>query len=111
MNRFLLTLCLFIHLCGAFDLGAAIEKLEKISAAEQLLEQNENIQEKYSFAYRGKEFVGYPNVYSPVIFPGSSKQTAIVIRPGDHFLELGCGTGIFSVLAALNGAWLIDNTW
>lgn len=89
--------------CSA-SLEAAVEKIDKIVAADQLLEQNSLIDTKYLFEFRNRSFVGYPNVYSPIIFPGANKQTDIPLKKGDHFLELGCGTGIFSVLSALEGA-------
>jgi len=84
--------------------GAAQEKSEKIAAADQLMEKNEAIQEEYTFQFKGRSYVGYPDVYSPVIFSGASKQTDLLVQKGECFLELGCGTGIFSVEAALGGA-------
>ncbi len=98
----------FTLACGMpiylFELSAAVEKRDKITVADQLLEQNQNIEGEYCFEFRGRQYIGYPNVYSPVIFPGANKQTSIVLHGGEHFLELGCGTGIFSVTAALQGA-------
>ena len=99
LSVFLLTLAL-----GTASLAAAVEKAEKISAANELLEQNQRIESKYAFEFKGRPFVGYPNVYSPVIFPGADKQSDIAVKEGDAFLEIGCGTGTFSVLAALEGA-------
>lgn len=83
---------------------AATEKLEKLVAADELLAENEAICEKYTFQFKGSTFVGYPDVYSPVIFPGASKQTDLLVRKGERFLEMGCGTGVFSIQAALDGA-------
>lgn len=85
-------------------LCAAVEKYDKTVVTDQLLAQNQAIKEKYIFLFRGKEFVGYPNVYSPVIFPGASKQKSFSIQEGESFLEIGCGTGVFSIIAALEGA-------
>jgi release factor glutamine methyltransferase len=92
-----------IVFCTGF-LEAAVEKTDKIVAADELLEQNNQIDTKYLFEFRNRSFIGYPNVYSPIIFPGAKKQTDIPIKKGDHFLEIGCGTGVFSVLAALEEA-------
>lgn len=78
--------------------------------ADALLQKNAEIKERYSFNYRGLEFIGFPNVYSPVIFPGASKQSELHVQPGESFLEIGSGTGIFSVLAALNGADMVVAT-
>ncbi|MGA8165122.1 MAG: methyltransferase domain-containing protein [Waddliaceae bacterium] len=86
------------------ELTGAVEKSEKIVAADQLLEQNMSIEDKYGFEFHGRRFIGYPDVYSPIIFGGANKQTDININEGERFLELGCGTGVFSVLAALEGA-------
>lgn len=100
MNKILMTL-LFLVLSTA---EAYVEKTEKLQAADHLLAQNNEIEIKYVFSFRGKTFIGYPNVYSPVIFPGASKQADLPIKEGDRFLEIGCGTGIFAVQAALQGA-------
>ncbi len=81
-----------------------VEKVDKLSAADQLLQKNSEIKEPYKFTFRQREFAGFPNVYSPVIFPGANKQSDLPVKPGETFLELGSGTGIFSVTAALNGA-------
>jgi methylase of polypeptide subunit release factors len=86
------------------QLSAAIEKTDKICAAEELLAQNYQLSERYSFEFRDRQYIGFPNVYSPVIFGGANKQSNLPVKSGDHFLELGCGTGIFSVMAALQGA-------
>ena len=88
-------------------LNGAVEKPGKLVVADQLLAQNASIDQKYSFEFRGKRFVGYPNIYSPVIFPGASKQADIAIREGERFLEIGSGTGVFSVLAAIKGAEVV----
>ncbi len=88
---------------GDFLHGYA-EKSDKIAAADELLKNNSEINDIYLFEYQNIFFVGYPNVYSPVIFPGAKMQTRIPITKGDHFLEIGSGTGVFSVLAALHGA-------
>ncbi len=81
-----------------------LEKSHKIAAADELLKKNAEIKERYQFTFRGHEFVGFPNVYSPLIFPGASKQSDLPIAPGESFLEIGSGTGVFAVSAAMNGA-------
>ncbi len=95
---------IFLNLFVSNALQAALEKPEKIEAADMLLEINNNITEKYQFVFRNQLFVGYPNVYSPIIFPGAQKQKILSINKGDHFLEIGCGTGVFAICAALDGA-------
>lgn len=85
-------------------LEGAVEKKDKIAVADQLLEQNKGITKPYEFTFHGRRFVGYPDVYSPMIFGGANKQADLIVYEGESFLELGCGTGIFSILAALDGA-------
>ena len=53
----------------------------------------------------GQEFVVHPGVFSPKYF-GSTHVFAhlLGIQAGDRFLEIGCGTGILSVIAAQTGA-------
>jgi release factor glutamine methyltransferase len=104
LQKVFVLLTLTCSLVSYTPLIATVEKQEKIQAADQLLGQNSRIQEKYEFEFHGKSFVGYPNVYSPVIFPGAGKQADLVVHRGERFLELGSGTGVFSVLAALAGA-------
>lgn len=98
------TAALLISLFGNVSLSGAEEKVEKIKASDALLEKNIELTTKYPFFFRDKLFFGYPDVYSPVIFPGAKKMKMLPISKGDHFLEIGCGTGVFSVLAALDGA-------
>lgn len=110
MNRFVRSKFLFILYAfvtlfiKTASLDGFVEKTDKITAADELLDQNSRIANKYFFEFRNKTFIGYPNVYSPVIFPGAQKQADIPLKKGDYFLEIGCGTRIFSVLAALEGA-------
>lgn len=92
---------------GTCQLDAAVEKKDKIDAAEELLALNRQLDDIYLFDYDGIFFIGYPNVYSPVIFPGAKLQKKIPVKQGDRFLEIGCGTGVFSVIAALDGAEVV----
>lgn len=108
MNRFVFAQTLIFTLaflclssCTAHRFA---EKTDKLIAADALLQKNADIKERYPFSFRGYEFVGFPNVYSPIIFPGASKQSDLHVREGESFLEIGSGTGIFAVMAAKNGA-------
>lgn len=104
-TKFSSILCAFaIVFITTTSLESFIEKVDKIVAADELLAQNSSITNKYFFEFQNRTFIGYPNVYSPVIFPGAKKQVKLPLKNGDYFLEIGCGTGIFSVLAALEGA-------
>ena len=47
----------------------------------------------------------YKNVFDPVLFPGGHIFGKMLpIRKGCHFLEVGCGSGIVSLIAADRGA-------
>lgn len=105
--RKIFTAALLIFVYAATIVQAFEEKVEKIAAADELLEKNNSITEKYTFIFRNKHFIGYPAVYSPVIFPGAHKQKILPINKGDHFLEIGCGTGVFAICAALDGAEVV----
>lgn len=104
LNGMFTTCALVLGLLSNTLLEAATEKTEKVIAADGLLAKNSGITEKYQFFFRDKLFVGYPDVYSPLIFPGAQKQKILPVKKGDHFLEMGCGTGVFAICAALDGA-------
>ena len=55
--------------------------------------------------FRGKSLIVRPNVFSPKYFHDSHFfANKIPITPGQSFFEVGPGTGIASISAALNGA-------
>lgn len=60
---------------------------------------------KYTIEILGKKFFVYPNVFSPVYFSDTEFFAQnIPIDKDDEFLEVGSGTGVVSVFAALKGA-------
>jgi methylase of polypeptide subunit release factors len=80
---------------------------EKVSLTERtfaIAQQCEEIREKYKFHVQGRDFVGYPGVLSPSLSPSTAIWRELPITASEVFLEIGCGTGVFSVLAALAGA-------
>lgn len=79
---FRFSLALVLLLASACKTPHFVEKTEKLSGADQLLAQNAAITQPYQFSFRGKEFVGFPNVYSPRIFPGAQKQSDLPIEKG-----------------------------
>lgn len=81
-----------------------IEKINKTQVTDILLEKNKAIQEIYLFDFNGRECIGFPNVFSPEIFQSPSVLNSLPMRDGEEFLEIGSGTGIFSIQAALAGA-------
>lgn len=75
------------------------------SGTESLLEQIRSEHESYTTTIEGKEFIVFPNVYSPKY----SNGTAIFAknfpyRRDENILEIGSGIGAISILAAYNGA-------
>lgn len=97
-------LCWILFSCATLLLNnntiieAAVEKTDQI--------------EKSCCFFRDRIFVQYANVYSPEYIIGSDIQRslflptslALPIMKGEHFLEICCGTGVFSIFAALDGA-------
>lgn len=81
------------------------EKEELMPYGWLMLEKNRLIQKEYSFYLKGYHFVGYPGVFSPTIWKDTQFfSEEVVIGEGRTFLEIGCGSGVISVLAAIRGA-------
>ncbi|CAF3218089.1 unnamed protein product [Rotaria sp. Silwood2] len=65
--------------------------------------------EKHMIELAGHEFIVYPNVFSPAVFPLSDSIVKTwlhlikTIKP-ESVLEIGSGAGYLAILAALNGA-------
>lgn len=81
------------------------------SGTESLLEQIRSEHESYITTVEGRQFVVFPNVYSPKY----SEGTAIFAknfpyRRDEDVLEIGAGTGIISILIAYNGARKVTAT-
>jgi|SRR3989344_323883 len=71
----------------------------------EVLRKSESEKEKYFIDVLGKRFIVYPNVFSPKYFKDTEFfARELQIRKGETFLEVGCGTGIISIFAALKGA-------
>lgn len=82
-----------------------LEKKQLVEYQHSLIEKNQSIKHPYEFFMFGKNFIGLPGVFSPVVFGGVGKfEKAIAIKPGIELLEIGCATGYFAVEAALKGA-------
>lgn len=80
-------------------------KEDKLHATEILLQENEQIGVSYFVNYRGRDFIVLPGVFSPAVFKNTyffADHIETVL--GESFLEIGSGTGLIAVMAALNGA-------
>lgn len=68
------------------------------------LKKNEELPRAYTFDFDNRTFIGLNTVFSPVIFRDTFFfATQIPITLGGAFLEIGCGTGLISTYAVLNG--------
>ncbi|PJD97790.1 MAG: hypothetical protein CK425_01275 [Parachlamydia sp.] len=87
------------------DFSDIEEKDAEMVSSLAALARNEAATEAYEFTYEGQEFIVYPHVYSPKIFPSTFFYINYMdITPGQSFLEIGSGTGILALTAALRGA-------
>jgi release factor glutamine methyltransferase len=76
--------------------------------SEQLLQQSQREDFPYEFEVRGRPFVVFANVFSPKHLPGAETFSRMLpFAPGMDFLEIGPGTGVVSVFAALEGARVV----
>lgn len=75
-----------------------------ISSVSAILEKHSEIHSEYHFTSQGYDFIGLPEVISPEISSSTNKWRGLPHVADARFLEIGCGTGVFAILAALNGA-------
>jgi methylase of polypeptide subunit release factors len=75
-----------------------------VEIAFELINQNEQIQDRYEFNFQGFDFVGFPGVFSPIVFSSSSMWQPLSVKDGNKLLEIGSGTGCISLAAALKSA-------
>lgn len=87
------------------DFSDIKEKESEMTSSHEALSRSEVATEEYEFSYEGRRFVVYPYVYSPQIFPSTFYYIEhMSIIPGQSFLEIGSGTGLLAITAALRGA-------
>ena len=85
--------------------AATQEKKKYLDGTSLVLEKSQHEKEKYLVNILGKNFIVYPNVFSPKYFYDTEFfAQEIPINNGERFLEIGCGTGVLSIFAALKGA-------
>lgn len=59
----------------------------------------------HRYTVNSRDFVVYPEVFSPLVFEDTAFfLTHLDLHPGGRLLEVGCGSGVISVCAALDGA-------
>lgn len=97
--------CFTLGLSLNADNDEISEKPKELQTTRFILNQNQRAKEPYRIRYEGRDFVVYPDVFSPKYFPDTYWfEENVRIKPGDTFLEIGSGTGLISVMAAVNGA-------
>jgi release factor glutamine methyltransferase len=78
---------------------------EYLEGTAEVLRRSESEQNKYEIQILGLRFVVYPGVFSPKYFLDTGFFVShLPWRAGEEFLEIGPGTGVISVFAALKGA-------
>lgn len=83
-----------------------IEKKILIAKTKKQLERSQKNEsgKKYTVSVLGKEFLVYPNVFSPKYFNDSDFfSRKIPFIKNSSFLEVGCGAGVVSIFGALSG--------
>lgn len=82
-----------------------MEHDEQVTRTRKILEKSQRETQPYLIPMLGQEFVVFPGVFSPKYLGSTRVFTEhIAYRPGESFLEVGCGTGITAVTAAQRGA-------
>lgn len=81
------------------------EKKKHLAGTAKVLKDSQRETDKYQVEVLGKPFVVYPNVFSPkYFFDTEFFAKEIPFREDEDFLEVGSGTGVIAVMAALKGA-------
>ncbi len=81
------------------------EKSKYLLGTQAILNKSQENTSPYRVSVLGREFIVYPNVFSPKYFYDTEFfASQIAVEPLDRFLEIGPGSGVISVTAALRGA-------
>lgn len=82
-----------------------IEKKRYLEGTRKILEDSQKEREKYFIDILGRKFIVYPGVFSPkYFFDTEFFAKNIKIKQNEEFLEIGSGTGVISIFAAITGA-------
>lgn len=76
-----------------------------IEGTRKILQESKKEKKPYWVNILGKKFIVFPNVFSPKYFKDTELFARnLPIKKGEEVLEIGSGTGIVSIFAALKGA-------
>jgi release factor glutamine methyltransferase len=94
-----------IHNHNKMSSGNGRINWQQVKNSRDVLVKNLNEQQSYEVTICNRNYIVLPGVFSPKYF-GSTQifSSHIPFQYGEKFLEIGCGTGITSVEAALAGA-------
>lgn len=77
----------------------------QVSASRRVLQRSQCEVKPYFVTVAREDFIVLPHVFSPKYFGSTDVFSELFpYRPGDRLLEVGCGAGITSILAAKQGA-------
>ena len=81
------------------------EKKEYVRGMKHVLTMSQREKRKYEIQVLGKRFVVHPNVFSPKYYGETTFfARSLPVRRNEELLEIGCGTGVISVVSILKGA-------
>lgn len=87
------------------DNSQKLKYQDYIEGTRKILEQSKTETKPYKVKVFGKEFVVYPNVFSPKYFYDTELfADNFPVKEGEEMLEIGPGTGAISIIAVYKGA-------
>lgn len=86
-------------------MGEKLTYEDYLEGTAKVLRENEAEKERYEVEVLGRKFVVHPNVFSPkYFFDTEFFAQELPVKQGEEFLEIGPGSGVTVVFAALRGA-------
>jgi 16S rRNA G1207 methylase RsmC len=77
---------------------------EYLEGTAKVLKESKVEKKKYEIKILGRRFIVYPNVFSPKYFLDTEFfASKLPIKKGEDFLEIGPGSGVTVIFAALKG--------